>query len=380
MAGLCAARLLASQAHDVVVIEKRSRESSAQEIGREINLTLTARGRHILQELGLLNQVVASGAVLSHREAHYQWRTTITQPYGPVESGWLLSVKRADLHAILLQGLDQYGVDLRFETTLVGCDLVSNTATISRTTGLEQLCYHLMVGADGVSSTVRQTIISKRVRSRQKIFLWKYTNFHISEATAKDLRLNLDHLHLWFAEDSLGVGIPNRDGSISAILVFRTQESRDDRVALAWAARNIRDHYPELESSLQAQLNGRESLIGRLTELSLSRWWRNQVVLIGDACHAMYPFCGLGLNTALEDAYELARQIAERKSTDHALMRYDKIRRPVVGRAQAQSRAQFDFLYGLAEPGSALGYLQSRGIDLNAVVDPAEQHRDIREP
>jgi len=48
-----------------------------------------------------------------------------------------------------------------------------------------------------------------------------------------------------------------------------------------------------------------------LSQPSLTRWTRGRVALIGDACHAMLPHHGQGANQSVEDAVVLARLVAE---------------------------------------------------------------------
>src|SRR5262249_24859530 len=56
------------------------------------------------------------------------------------------------------------------------------------------------------------------------------------------------------------------------------------------------------------------------------------VVLIGDAAHAMTPDLGRGACEALIDAVALARCLAEESTVDGALRRYDRQRRPLTQR------------------------------------------------
>jgi salicylate hydroxylase len=65
------------------------------------------------------------------------------------------------------------------------------------------------------------------------------------------------------------------------------------------------------------------------TQPPLRHWSRGRAVLIGDAAHTMLPHQGQGANQAIEDAFVLARCIAEAPAGEHAaaFARYQRRRR-----------------------------------------------------
>jgi salicylate hydroxylase len=58
-------------------------------------------------------------------------------------------------------------------------------------------------------------------------------------------------------------------------------------------------------------------------------WHRGRVVILGDAAHGMLPHHGQGANTSIEDAFTLAALLADAKPDDleHAFSRYQTLRR-----------------------------------------------------
>ena len=71
----------------------------------------------------------------------------------------------------------------------------------------------------------------------------------------------------------------------------------------------------------------------------LPRWSVGRVTLLGDACHAMYPFMGQGAAQAIEDGGALAAWLRAGGDVRDALRRYEQARLPRVSRLQAMSRA-----------------------------------------
>jgi salicylate hydroxylase len=74
----------------------------------------------------------------------------------------------------------------------------------------------------------------------------------------------------------------------------------------------------------------------------LENWTCGRIALLGDAAHAMLPFFAQGAAQAIEDAVVIADclRCADRGSAQHALQRYEDIRRPRASRVQLMSRGR----------------------------------------
>lgn len=60
---------------------------------------------------------------------------------------------------------------------------------------------------------------------------------------------------------------------------------------------------------------------------TLPRWYRDAVILIGDAAHATSPSAGQGTSLALEDAMILAKTLRDVPQLDNAFVLYEQLRR-----------------------------------------------------
>ena len=71
----------------------------------------------------------------------------------------------------------------------------------------------------------------------------------------------------------------------------------------------------------------------------LLRWYRGRVVILGDAAHGMLPHHGQGANTSIEDAFALAALLADTKSDDleSAFSRFQTLRRARTRKIQRSS-------------------------------------------
>jgi 5-methylphenazine-1-carboxylate 1-monooxygenase len=72
----------------------------------------------------------------------------------------------------------------------------------------------------------------------------------------------------------------------------------------------------------------------------LDKWTFNQVTLLGDAAHPMYPIGSNGASQAILDADCLAACLTETENVSAALIQYDAIRVPLAAKVVLQNRAK----------------------------------------
>jgi 2-polyprenyl-6-methoxyphenol hydroxylase-like FAD-dependent oxidoreductase len=94
------------------------------------------------------------------------------------------------------------------------------------------------------------------------------------------------------------------------------------------------EHYPAPVPSVVESLDADSVVVTGLVDLpELPRWHRGSVVLAGDAAHAMLPFAGQGAAQGIEDAVVLAEAVAGGESLDA----YERRRKPRADRFRTGS-------------------------------------------
>ena len=68
--------------------------------------------------------------------------------------------------------------------------------------------------------------------------------------------------------------------------------------------------------------------VAPIEEVTLDRWYRGSVLLIGDAAHATSPNIAEGAAMALEDGLVLAECLAAGNEVAHAVAKFQERRRP----------------------------------------------------
>ncbi|HEY3692898.1 MAG TPA: FAD-dependent oxidoreductase [Pseudonocardiaceae bacterium] len=247
--------------------------------------------------------------------------------------GRMLSIMRPDLE-LALRELLSATVDLRFATSLrhVDADPDGVRVTLSDGSTLEA---DLLVGADGIHSTVRRLVFGEEPN-----FL-RYLGFHTAAFTFDD-PLVLDEVHDRFClTDTTGrqMGFyALRDGTLATYTVHRTPDPTlpDDAQAavrraygtLGWIAPRALAHCPPADQVYYDQV----------AQIEMPQWSQGRVALVGDACQAVSLLAGQGAALGIAGSYVLADQLTTADSIEAGLRRYEQLMRPVVEDKQQTAR------------------------------------------
>jgi kynurenine 3-monooxygenase len=189
----------------------------------------------------------------------------------------------------------------------------------------------------------------ERADFHQEFLDWGYRELTLPAAPGGGSLIEWEALHLWPRRESLIVSHANTDGSHTLTLFMPFDGAAASFAGLAGRAaaeRYFRHQFgdlaalaPELVDQFLAQP------VGSLVSVRTSPWhWRGRAVLVGDACHAVFPFYGQGMNSALEDCLVLHRCLATARSREAALQCYQEERKPHLEALAALTRRNFDEL------------------------------------
>lgn len=318
LSGSLLAVYLARRGYDVTVVERRGDPRGAASGGgdRSINLGVSARGIRALKQVGLWDALAGRLVVMRGRMIHRPDGTLAFQAYGTRPDEVLHSIRRNELNAVLVDNAEKYaGVRFHFGQHCVAVDTENVTVTVADVETGESHTHHgtFVVGADGAFSAVRQQMHRGRPASLHREFLdWGYKELTIPAHADGSARTPIEALHLWPSDSGLIVGHPNIDNSITCTLLLPLESTGgapsfatlpDSRSASAYLAARHPD-LPALIPDLAEQYDAHP--VAHLVAVRTDTWHdRDRVVLVGDACHAVTPFYGQGMNAAFEDCLVL---------------------------------------------------------------------------
>jgi kynurenine 3-monooxygenase len=368
LAGSLLAILLARRGLDVTVYERRSDPRGADpDGGRSINLALAARGIRGLQLAGVLEQVMRLAIPMRGRMVHEHDGTAQLQMYGVRPDEVIYSVDRADLNRELIRAAAAYpNVNLRFGQLCLG--LVPGRDAIELrdegTGRVYEAAAQPTIATDGAGSALRDALVAREAAEvREEPLDHDYKELTIPAVGGKPA-LEVNALHIWPRGGFMLIALPNPDATFTATLFLaRTGGNSFEQLTTQAAVEEFFAREFPSARALMPDLAREffENPQGSLGTVYTRGWHLgSEVLLLGDAAHAIVPFHGQGMNCAFEDCAELVRLMDQHHGWAGLFEAFEHERRP---NTDAIARMALD------------NYLEMR----SAVLDPEYRRRKNEE-
>jgi kynurenine 3-monooxygenase len=309
MSGLLMAIYLHRRGYGVDIYERRPdlRRTRSEE-RRSVNMTLSVRGLEALLQVDLGHHIESIITPLKGRIIHAP-EGTMFQPYGKNDAEVLYGVKRDDLNSVLLEAVERLSdVRMFFEQRLVKVDKRTGWLTFrDEFTGEERrVASEVLIGADGTFSAVRHLVFrGERVDYHQECLSWGYKELTIPGRLDDKQLLRRDGLHVWARPDCMLIASANHDSTFTCtcFMPFEGEISFGALQSEEQVARFFADQFVDLAPVVPSIVHSftRNRAEPLITTRCAPWYYRDRAVLIGDACHSVYPFYGQGMNAALED-------------------------------------------------------------------------------
>lgn len=306
-------------------------------------ITLAANGLDALRTLGAGDQVLSDAQVIDEvRMADASGHEFARYPGG----GHVLPRDR--LARLLTERAASAGTEIRYGAAVSGMDSSPTGVTVHLDDG-STIRADLLIGADGIRSTVRSLIDREAPRP---VFEGVLGFGAAVEAAATHAERGV--MNFVFGQRFLGYWrLP--DGRVCwygalpgdelgwAELTATAAAEWLERLRAAYAG-----HVPGADLMEQTTADELVMTGPTLRMPPVPRWHRDRAVLVGDAVHAPSSSSGQGASLALESAVELARCLRDAVDVSAAFRRYESIRRPRVEAVAAMAAAANDAKAGRA--------------------------------
>jgi FAD-dependent urate hydroxylase len=284
----------------------RQRGLAADVVEREPAWTHTGAGIYLpgnatraLRALGLESAVAERASLIPHqRLCDHRGRlladidlTALWRDVGPC-----LALHRADLHEVLASHGDP--VPVRMGVSLQQLSQRDDRVTVEFGDGSAG-CYDLVIGADGIHSTVRRLVVGAGAVRPLGQLAWRFVTECPPEVTT------------WTV--LLGRGLTFLAVPIGRDRVYCYCDAPAD--SLSWPeGDDVTGRLAELLAGFAAPVPAILDTLGPasavhvspIEEVTLDRWSQGSVLLVGDAAHATSPNMAEGAAMALEDGLVLA--------------------------------------------------------------------------
>src|ERR1700704_4390070 len=321
LAGGLLAAYFGRRGYEVDLYERRSDPRAGNFVGgRSINLALSTRGIHALEQLGIADEVLRHAIPMRGRMIHDKTGALHFSPYDRDPNKHINSIGRAALNSTVIEAAQCYpNVRVHFNHRCTDVDLDPAVAHLLNTE-TDQVIHasaDAVIGVDGAFSAVRQSMQKEldRFEDDESYLAHGYKELTIPPAADGSWAMEKEALHIWPRKSFMMIALPNPDGSFTCTLFwefagprsFETTKADDD------VRRFFDEEFPDAVPLMPTLLEDfRENPTGSLVTIRCAPWsYRDKVALVGDAAHAVVPFYGQGMNAAFEDCVVLDECLAE---------------------------------------------------------------------
>lgn len=288
----------------------------------------------VFDRLGVADAVCEAGRRLDRGglrspDGSFMTRFDLNDVERPEFGYGFVAVHRADLLDILR---DELATAVR--TGMDCVDVVGTDPPVVRFADGTRITPDLLVGADGIGSTVREAVVpGVEPRQIDGVAYRALVTLDLPEAYRRQ------GFEVW--GDGTYTGGSPIDSDRFYWFATAPEPLTDDDAAPAAVESALREYlagYPEPIPAILDGLDPADVIVSELADLpSLPTWSRDGVVLAGDAAHAMLPFAGQGAAQAIEDGLALADSIATHEDNERAFEAYEAERKPRADRVRGES-------------------------------------------
>ncbi len=320
---------------DIVHVYDRSPDIRQMQFsGRSINLAMSNRGWKALDAVGIGDAVRAIAIPMDKRAIHLVDQLKF-QNYGQ-EGESIYSISRGSLNRKMIDLAEAEGAEFFFEQKI--WDVTLNDATLhigeSERSEWEERKYDMIFGADGAFSRIRHRMQRQSMFNYSQEFLnVGYKELNIPANADGTHKLDQNSFHIWPRGEYMLIALPNLDGSFTCTLFmpFEGENSFDSLTDRKMVAAFFETNFPDsIDVIPKLAEDFFENPTSTLVTMKCFPWtYEDKVALIGDACHAIVPFYGQGMNAGFEDITILDEMI--RKYGDDwksIFSEYQKSRKP----------------------------------------------------
>src|SRR5438270_1549509 len=339
LAGGLLAAYLGRRGSEVDLYERRSDPRAGNFVGgRSINLALSTRGIHALQQLGIADEVLRHAIPMRGRMIHEKSGALHFAPYDRDPNKYINSIGRAALNTVVIEAAQRYpNVRVHFNHRCTDVDLDTATAQLVDSSveagalatpepgeggspaipKVTEASADAVIGVDGAFSAVRHSMQRKLsgFEYDESYLAHGYKELTIPPAPDGSWRMEKEALHIWPRKSFMMIALPNPDGSFTCTLFWEFEGPRsfastktDDQIR-PFFEEEFPDAVPLMPSLLD---EFKTNPTGSLVTIRCAPWfYKDKIALVGDAAHAVVPFYGQGMNAAFEDCVVLDKCLAE---------------------------------------------------------------------
>jgi 2-polyprenyl-6-methoxyphenol hydroxylase-like FAD-dependent oxidoreductase len=273
------------------------------------------------------------------------------------------------LEPVLVDELSGMGIAVEYSTqwlSMVQQD-ESVVSTVSKNGNDEDISAKYLLGCDGASSAVRRAsgIVMEGPDNLQSFAMIHFT------ADLSSLTRECPGVLYWLCDQGMGGTLISHGGDNEWVYMHPV----DANYVIDKSPNDFESMVRSVLVDAPVDIKILKTSSWTMTSQIADRYRDGRVFLVGDAAHRFPPSGGMGLNSGVQDAHNLAwklHAVITGQSPDSLLDTYDPERRPV---AQRNAQASLENAFKMIEVFEALGKLDQEG--LTDAINNQQTHFDM---
>jgi 2-polyprenyl-6-methoxyphenol hydroxylase-like FAD-dependent oxidoreductase len=306
-------------------------------------IVVHARSLEMLERVGVVEEVVATGVRMTGAEFHLDGGTEARIPLDTVDSPYPFSVSlpQTDTERILTQRLRSLGVEVDRGVEFVGFEqddegVEGVEATLRLPDGQDENArYAYVVGTDGSRSTVRHACGTRLEGS------FKGERFLLADVEA-EYDLDRSTMHSFFVPNEGPLLLFPMRGERTRVMAQLTDQALSKGQPTLSETQDIADRRARGIRLLRAHW----LTVFEIHHAQVPSYRYGRVFLAGDAAHVHSPAGAQGMNTGMQDAFNLGWKLpiaARSEAAPGLLDSYHAERHPVAARVIEQTTRLTEF-------------------------------------
>ncbi len=276
-------------------------------------------------------------------------------------------ISRKILHDILYEEAVRQGAQFRMGVTVTEIENTADEVSVRFTDGSSG-AYDLLIGADGINSRIRSLIFGNYKAKYTGQSVWRY-------AFKRPAELETGYMYMGkktkvglipMTADTMYMFVVSAEGEDNPVIPENELVPR----MKAW----LQEYSAPMVQNVIKEITDPEKVIYRPLEVLFvpDPWYKNRIILIGDAVHATIPQLGQGAGLALEDSIVLAELVQSENEIDSVFQKFmdrrlERCKMVVDVSVQVGELEQLDWKGQMPE-GTNIGAIMGRA--LGAMMQP----------
>ncbi len=321
--------------YNVTVFDRSEDIRKVKFSGRSINLAMSTRGWHALDEVGIGDDIRKIAIPMDKRAIHLKDGSLSFQPYG-INGEAIYSISRGGLNRMMIDLAEKAGVNFEFNQRIWDVNLETATLYIGENEHgpFEQRQFDMVFGADGAFSRIRHRMQRQNRFNYSQYFLnIGYKELTIPANEDGSHKIDPNSFHIWPRGEFMLIALSNDDGSFTCTLFmpFEGANSFEEINTEEKLTTFFTEYFPDTKDLI---VNLKDDYFtnptSSLVTMQCYPWtFKDKVALIGDSAHAIVPFYGQGMNAGFEDITALSDLLDDfPDDIEKVFENYQQIRKP----------------------------------------------------